>query len=823
MLTPPIPANEAARLAALASFGILDTEAEASFDDLVNLAAQLAGAPMAAVSLIDRDRQWFKARVGLDLCETSRDASFCGHTIVGSEALIVPDAAADPRFRDNPLVVGPPSLRSYAGVPLLTVDGHALGAICVMDTVARGFSREQVQGLERLARLAMDQFELRRSRKESIETRARLEQAQAGLERDRFMVIETIANAPIAIALFDAEMRYLAHSRKWLDDYGIQDRDLRGRSQYDVLPHLPARWREIYGRALAGEAQSDPEDFVVDATGKRTYIRWSAHPWRNADGQVRGLVLVSDVIDDLVRSRQAAVESARIKSDFLASMSHEIRTPMNGVIGMTELLLGTELSGEQRDFAATIRSSAQSLLAVINDILDISKIEAGKLTIERSRFSLRTVIEEVADLFAPRVDQKGLELVVRFPADQPEDMVGDAGRVRQIVTNLVGNALKFTDFGRVVVSVDRDSAGPEWVRVDVEDTGIGMSSEVLGRLFEKFTQGDASTTRRFGGTGLGLAISRQLSRLMNGDIEVTSTVGVGSRFRIRLPLVRVATPAPVVAPLPGPLDVLIIEDDPVSAKVLTEMCQAVGATVTAASDGAQALDLLRRGGASGRPFDVALVDLNVPPPDGEALAAIVAEEKIPTRLVLTTGMIAATTEQRIRQRFSDLLRKPVRLSQLVEALRGRADRSAVPRADAKLSPARDESDSGPLVLVVDDNPINLKVAARILERLGCNVTTAEDGRQAVELVREVPFRLVFMDCMMPEMDGFEATRAVRALGGARGSVPIVAVTANAMPGDRERCLEAGMNDYLAKPVRPDALRAAVVRWVPDAVTTGLAS
>ncbi|MBL8988283.1 MAG: GAF domain-containing protein, partial [Gemmatimonadetes bacterium] len=221
MLTPPIPANEAARLAALASFGILDTEAEASFDDLVNLAAQLAGAPMAAVSLIDRDRQWFKARVGLDLCETSRDASFCGHTIVGSEALIVPDAAADPRFRDNPLVVGPPSLRSYAGVPLLTVDGHALGAICVMDTVARGFSREQVQGLERLARLAMDQFELRRSRKESIETRARLEQAQAGLERDRFMVIETIANAPIAIALFDAEMRYLAHSRKWLDDYGI--------------------------------------------------------------------------------------------------------------------------------------------------------------------------------------------------------------------------------------------------------------------------------------------------------------------------------------------------------------------------------------------------------------------------------------------------------------------------------------------------------------------------------------------------------------------------------------------------------------------------
>ncbi len=824
MITPRIPTDEAERLAALASLGVDD--AGAVFDDLVQLAAHLTAAPMATVSVVERDRQWFLARVGIEVCETSRDVSFCGHTILGADPMVVPDVEHDPRFHDNPLVLGPPAIRSYAGIPLVTSDGWAIGTLCVMDRVPRAFSAPQLEGLRRLARLVMDQFALRGSRKALLESRARLERAQAGLERDRFMVLETITTAPIAVALFDSEMRYLAHSRKWLDDYGIGDRDLRGLSHYEVFPRLPARWHEIFSRALAGEGQSDPEDFIVDAAGKRTYIRWSVNPWRNADGVVRGLVVVTDIIDDLVHSRLAAVESARVKSDFLASMSHEIRTPMNGVIGMTELLLGTDLSDEQRDFAATIRSSARSLLTIINDILDISKIEAGKLTIERARFSLRAVIEEVTDLFAPRVEQKGLELVVRFPSDRPDEMVGDAGRVRQILMNVVGNALKFTERGRVVLSVDRDPAGPEWICLEVEDTGLGMSAETLGRLFEKFTQGDGSTTRRFGGTGLGLAICRHLCQMMKGDIEVSSTPGSGSRFLIRLPLVRLgATPSSVIA-LPAPLEVLIIEDDPISAAVLAEMSRSVGAIVTTASDGGQGLEVLRRGGSNGRPFDVALVDLEMPVLDGEALAVTAAEEGIPTRLVLTTGKIAAAMDERIRRRFVGMLRKPVRLAQLDAVLRGGSARpEAAPLVPADRPTNRGTADAreGPLVLVVDDNPINLKVAARILERLGCHVTTAVDGRQAVELVRTVPFRLVFMDCMMPEMDGFEATRAIRTLGGHRGSVPIVAVTANAMAGDRERCLDAGMNDYLAKPIRPDGLRVAVERWIPDFALTGLAS
>ncbi|MFN8652499.1 MAG: PAS domain S-box protein [Gemmatimonadales bacterium] len=644
--------------------------------------------------------------------------------------------------------------------------------------------------------------------------------AQELLERERHFLEQSIRSAPIAMAMFDTEMRYLATSRKWVQDYHLDGVPLLGRSHYEVFPSIPERWKEAHRRALAGEVLSQSEDMFSDRDGLPLHLRWAIHPWHTLEGKIGGIVMVTDVINDLVQARQTAIESARLKAEFLASMSHEIRTPMNGVIGMTGLLLDTPLNGEQREYAETIRSSSESLLTIINDILDFSKIEAGKLVLESTTFEPYRVTHDVVDLLQMKAREKNLEIIVRLAPDVPRLLIGDEGRLRQVLLNLVGNAIKFTETGHVRVDV-RPGGLPGQVRFEVEDTGVGIPPEKQQAIFDKFTQADASTTRKFGGTGLGLAISRQLVTLMGGEIGVISAPTRGSTFWFTVPLPVPDGVTPVDLPqLPPGTRILVVDDVAVVTELMTEILGQMGALVDQASDGLAALAALRRA-AKYQPFDAMLLDLSLPDMDGLAIAQAVAgdAEIAGTPIIAFTGASTRPKEQDLRQAgIPALLRKPVNPYELhLELLRalGLAPPAPVsePRAVApRGEPGTATGATGVRVLVVDDNAVNQRVAARMLAREGCQVDGAADGQEAVDLVGRVRYDLVLMDCMMPRMDGYEATAAIRKLPGAAGRIPVVAMTANALPGDRERCLAAGMDEYITKPVRTEDLLAILIRF-----------
>jgi PAS domain S-box-containing protein len=374
---------------------------------------------------------------------------------------------------------------------------------------------------------------------------------QQTIEREREQLRQIVTHAPVAMAMLDREGRHLAHSTRWLRYLRSEDPSVVGRTLEDVWPGMPGKYREVFARALAGEVVSDPEDALEREDGTQVFLRWTLHPWRDADGSVAGVVLAVQSIDVLVRARQAALEASRLKSEFVANMSHEIRTPMNGVIGMTRLLLDTGLTAEQREYAEVIDVSGRALLEIINDILDFSKIEAGRIDIENVEFDLRRAVREVLGSFAEAAQAKGLELLCLIRHDVPNALQGDPGRLRQVLTNLVGNAVKFTEEGEVVlrVTLDESADAAAAVRFEVRDTGIGIDPELRSRLFQSFVQADGSASRRYGGTGLGLAISKRLVSLMGGAIDVETRPGRGSTFWFT---VRFARQVPEATAVPSP-------------------------------------------------------------------------------------------------------------------------------------------------------------------------------------------------------------------------------------------------------------------------------
>ncbi|MEO8311809.1 MAG: response regulator [Caldimonas sp.] len=618
----------------------------------------------------------------------------------------------------------------------------------------------------------------------------------------------------------DSECRFVQITEGAHNSGGIPREAHVGKTRWD-LPHTEVAGDD-WGPHRAVLARREPfRDLLLRRTvpGNERWVLVSGTPRFAADGSFLGYRGVArDVTKEkeaelaLIATRDAANAASRAKSEFLANMSHEIRTPMNGILGMAGLLLDGAVSARDQHYARTMQRSAIALLQVINDILDFSKIEAGMLDVEELDFDLHALLDETLQIFASAADAKGIELAVHVGAEVPGFVRGDPGRIRQVLSNLIGNAIKFTAQGEVVVEVGVEASGPgaTLLRMTVCDTGIGIDAELCQRIFDPFTQADGSTTRRYGGTGLGLAISRQLTHMMGGEIGVTSALREGSQFWFTLRVGCSAQGGTAVAPVLAGRRVLVVDDNPTNLEIL--QCQLASGAMVARGVGsaAEALETLA---AASAPFDVALLDVHMPGTDGMALAERIRSQRRfdPLRIVMLSSISCDLPRKRLaRLDISGALTKPVGAAALFRVIEQALGATSAPACAA--APLRLQG----RVLLVEDNDVNRLVGVSILQLLGIQVDVASDGSEAVALSARKRYDLVLMDCHMPGMDGFAATAAIRARERGGDACVIVAVTALAMDGDRERCLAAGMDDYLAKPFLREDLMSMLGRWLPGA-------
>ena len=826
--------NESGRLAALRRYQILDTLPEAAFDEIVRAAAALFTAPVAFVGFIDEDRQWFKARTGMDVLQIPRNAAFCSHAILQRSPLVIEDTSKDKRFDDNELLVLKRGLRFYAGAPLVSGDGQAIGTLGIADRKPRTFSERQRDALEVLGRQVMAQLELRRHLSELARTLEEHKQTEDRLRNSESFYQTLVETLPQNILRKDSEGRFTFANRKFCQSIGKPLYDILGKTDFDFFPAaLASKYFQDDLRVMTTLENLDTVEEHVTPGGEKLFVHVIKTPLYNALGQVVGIQGIfwdvtqrKRIEQELEQARDAALESARVKSAFLANMSHEIRTPMNAIVGMTGLLLDTRLSQEQREFASTIRDSTDGLMVIVNDLLDFSKIEAGKLRLESTDFDLREVVESTVEMLGDHARKKEIELGCWIEADVPVFLRGDPGRLRQVLANLLSNAVKFTERGQVQVCVRRTSETPAraTLRFSVEDTGVGMDAKVLPNIFAPFTQGDTSTTRRYGGTGLGLSICKQLVELMEGQIGCETNTGRGSTFWFEIAVAKQAKADGTILEesTQRVCRLLIAMDDEATQKILRHQLAGTASREVITTTSALALETLQRAAQDADPahaFDVAILSSEDALMDGLALAQSIKADAATgsTRLIVIAPLGKRLSTGLMRQvGISACLVKPVRQSRLLDCISDVLKTSGTIETSGVASSPEPHFPLPALrlrVLVAEDNIVNQRVVLTQLKRIGFTADAVANGREALDALRRAPYDIILMDCQMPEIDGYEAAARIRAEGlRAFKSEPyLIALTANALPGDRERCFAAGMNDYLLKPVRLESLEGVLQR------------